>query len=98
MIINNGKNLNMGSEFNTSNSNMPRSHIILKRLYSDFVLQVEKSDVCNSPRRYVSELEYVENLLRSSKTHNLASEIELFEQKKNQILQKLKEFGVTVRE
>lgn len=94
----NGKSLNMNSSFNISNSDIPRSHILLKKLYSDFVLQMEKSDFCNSPRRYVSELEYVKNLINSSKNHNIDNEVVIWEQKKTEVVQKLKEFGITINE
>ena len=58
---------------------------------------MEKSDLCNSPRRYVVELEYVKKLLSSASKFNLQKEIVLWEQKKAEIIQKLQEFGITIQ-
>lgn len=91
------ESVNMNRNVNQPIEAGPKSHVILCNLYSDFSKKMEKSDLCNSPRRYVVELEYVKKLLSSASKFNLQKEIVLWEQKKAEIIQKLQEFGITIQ-
>ena len=98
MNISNGKFKTMNSNFGQGKEQIPTSHSMLRKIYTDFANKMENSDFSNSPRRYVVELEYVKNLLNSAKTHNLKEELSVWEQKKTEITQRLQEFGITVND
>lgn len=92
----NGMQNGMNNKLNNQGEKLPLTLVKLQELYSDFSDKMEKSDFCNSPRRYIVELGYVQNLKRTSAAYKLTAQTEKWEKREQEIVSKLTEFGIKV--
>ncbi len=84
-------NLNSNQNLNTQTSN-PYDN--LKKAYLDFVKQMSKSDFSNSPRRYIIELNLVQELKNLSSQNQ--EEQDIWIEKENKIRDSLLQWGVEI--
>lgn len=87
-------NINFTGNTQASMQKLPELH----KQYNDFVQKINKSDFCNSARRYLTELDYVTQLkvfYTEKKCPDLAKEMT---NKEAEILEILKtQFGITYK-
>ncbi len=70
----------------------------LHKEYNNFVKKMDNSDFCNSERRYLTELDYVQQLKKLYTDTNCPDMAEAFSAKEKKIIDKLKdEFGITFK-
>lgn len=89
---------NMNNNLNNQGGKMPLALAKLNELYSEFSQKMDKSDFCNSPRRYIAELGYVQNLKKTSESYNFSAEAEKWDKKEQEIRAKLAEFGIKIND
>ena len=77
-----------------TNSKKPYELQQLEQIYVNFQSKAQKSDFCNSPRRYIIELEQVKQLKELSISYQLDDEVEKWAKKEEEIKLKLEEFGI----
>lgn len=69
----------------------------LHKSYNDFIKKIEKSDFCNSARRYITELDFVQQLKKLYSDENNADLAKTFALKEESLLEKLKnDFGIGI--
>ncbi|MBQ8635219.1 hypothetical protein IJ425_03605 [bacterium] len=75
--------------------NIPHDVLQAEKNYKSFVQQINKSDFCNTSRRYIAELAYVRRLTELYSENNCAKLQSEMEEREAEILKKLKEeFGI----
>lgn len=89
---------NSMSKSMTNSNNLPAIFLQMQKVYQDFVKQMEKSDFCNSPRRYIVELGYAKQLSNLADKYQIAAESEKWTSKISEIEQKLADFGVKIND
>lgn len=66
----------------------------LQTAYSDYLKQNEKSDLANSPSRFIIELNFVKNLKNLAKEINDKDGVEKWNKKETEIREKLNQWGI----
>ena len=75
---------------------LPQEVISAEKNYKDFVDSMNKSDFCNTSRRYLGELAYVKRLQELYSKNNCTDLQTEMSERESVILEKLKcEFGIT---
>ena len=94
------QNVNMNNNLNSDNFPKTQDNIQKARhFYNEFVNQMNKSDFCNTSRRYVAELAYVRKLKNLYMEQNQLDFFKEMADRENEIIQKLeKDFGITLKD
>lgn len=70
----------------------------LHKTYNEFVKKMDNSDFCNSVRRYLTELDYVQQLKKFYSDTSCLDQAQAFLAKEKKLIDKLKdEFGITFK-
>ena len=86
-------NINFKGNIQTSAQKLPELH----KAYNHFVQEVNKSDFCNSVRRYLTELDYIAQLKILYNDKKRPDLIQELADREALILRKLeKDFGITI--
>lgn len=93
----NGLQNSMNKRMADSN-NLPNVFLQMQKVYQNFVKQMEKSDFCNTPRRYIVELGYAKQLSNLADKYKIPVESEKWSSKIVEIEQKLADFGVKIND
>jgi hypothetical protein len=62
-----------------------------KNIYNVFLEDMKNSDIANSPKRYIMELNILKEILKQAQACNLSEEIEKYSKKVNEINKKLED-------
>ena len=82
--------------FEQKTCNTPQEVFEAQKNYKDFVRQINKSDFCNTSRRYIAELHYARKLIELYSKYNYTQLQDEMTKREAEILKKLKdEFGIT---
>ena len=96
------KNINLiGKKISGIRKNVAKNNDIIKskKIYDEFVTKMNKSDFCNSERRYIAELSYVRQLKLYYSKENCEDLLKEMTDRDNEIFQTLEnEFGITLNE
>ena len=97
--MDNNFRISSNKKLNDFSKNLPSEITRAKRLYSEFVSTMDKSDFCNTSGRYIAEMVYVRELKKLYFNYNYATELQEMSDREDFIYRKLKnEFGITYNE
>ncbi len=89
------RQINSGDTNNKMVSNMSTKIEKARYNYNDFVDKMNKSDFCNSSRRYIAEIYYVRKLKELYSENNCPDSLKEMSDRETFILKKLEdEFGI----
>lgn len=88
----------MNNKIGNKDEKLPLALEKLQEIYVDFSRKMDKSDFCNSSRRYIVELGYVQNLKRTAQSYKIQSQVEIWEKKEQEVKSKLAEFGIKIND
>lgn len=80
-----------------ANSGLPFEFANFEKMYLGYVEQVSKTDFANAPTRYISEAQYLDNVIKLANKYNLQEQVGAYSAKKAEVLQKLEGFGITFK-
>ncbi len=94
----NSNNLKINNTNNATKNAQAPELVTLKQAYRDFVKKMDKSDFCNTSRRYILELSYIKKLKEVYTQYQDSESFQEISDREKEILEKLKnEFGITFK-
>lgn len=92
-----GNKITKTSQKVLSNSSLPFEFMNFEKLYQDYVKAISKGGFANAPTRYLTEVQYLDNIFLLAKKYNLDEQISAYTNKKGEVLEKLKSMGITFK-
>lgn len=95
--MNISNNYNTSQQKNIDNISQHSKYENLKNAYKQFIEEINKSDFANAPTRFFVELQMIKDIINFAHEEN-KDNIEYWNAKKDSIVEKLKSFGVSIKE